>query len=146
MLFLGAASIQGTIQFTGIALHRLHCATYSVYRCNIHLLHSCKPCVLNYVRLTTERSQSLHTTLMTLHFQKHYIFQSTSKAVHISAHPKGNASLRLAGKEGKLPPTSLGCCLQGWVSPAVETNKAKLTQPRKQGKATANLVEIDCTC
>ena len=37
----------------------------------------------------------------------------------------------------------LGRWLRGRVSPAVQTNKAKLTQPRKQGKAKGNLAEIN---
>ena len=32
----------------------------------------------------------------------------------------------------------LGRWLRGWVSPAVQTNKAKLTQPRKRGQAKLN--------
>ena len=99
--------------------------------------------VYTYVRLTRERPQSLHIPLMTLHLHKHCILLPTSKAVQISVHPKGNAVLRLARKKNKLPLTTLGHWLRGWVSPAVETNKAKLTQPHKQGKAEANLVYIN---
>ena len=62
------------------------------------------------------------------------------KSAQFSKWPQRGTSLRLAGKEHSSPPTALGPCLRGWVSPAVQTNKAKLTQPRKQGKAQANLV------
>ena len=49
-----------------------------------------------------------------------------------------------AGQEGtKSSPTAFGPCLQGRVSPAVQTNEAKLTQPRKRGKAKTNLVYIN---
>ena len=84
---------------------------------------------------------------ITLH--QHFILQPTSKAMKISARPKQNAilisgaTLRVAGKEDKSPPMALKPYLQGWVSPAVQTNKAKLTQPRKQGKAKTNLVYIN---
>ena len=65
------------------------------------------------------------------------------KSAQFSKRPQRGTSLRLAGKERKSPPTALRPCLQGWVSPAVQTNEAKLTQPRKQGKAKTNLVYVN---
>ena len=67
----------------------------------------------------------------------------TLKSAQFSKWPQRGTSLRLAGKERKLPPTALRPCLWGWVSPAVQTNEAKLTQPRKQGKAKTSLVYIN---
>ena len=66
----------------------------------------------------------------------------------MTAPAKIGATLRMAtkgresqtGREGaQMGSEGLGRWLRGWVSPAVQTNKAKLTQPRKQGKAKANL-------
>ena len=59
--------------------------------------------------------------------------------------PEVNASLRQARKKQKWAPMASGVGYGVRVSPAVQTNKAKLTQPCKQGKAKAIwLRSIDC--